>query len=259
MLRRVLWICVVTGRVALGQQLAFDAASVKPAAQVEGLIEPIKQSTPGRVTIRNYVVKKLVMEAYQLTRYQVEGPPWIERERFDIIATKPKGTTGDQEREMLQRLLAERFHVAQHRETRQLPSYVLLPGKDTAKLHPVTDNVESGCARAGTMAQFADRLATILDKPVIDETGVSGQYYFVLSWSPQPMTLRSDGAAAPPPPPPPPAVSSPGCPAFNGKILPIEGTIFDAVREQMGLRLERRGTVAVSVIVLDRVERPTPN
>lgn len=74
----------------------FDAASIKRGE----LIEPIRQSTPGRVTYRNYMVKKFVMEAYRLTRYQVEGPPWIKENRFDIIATKPAGTTSDQERDV---------------------------------------------------------------------------------------------------------------------------------------------------------------
>ena len=258
MLCRVSWIGLLAALPVLGQ-VAFEAVSVKPAAQVEGLVEPIKESTPGRITIRNYVVKKLIMDAYQLTRYQVEGPPWIERERFDIIATKPKGTTGEQEREMVQRLLAERFHVVQHRETRQLASYVLLPGKDTSKLHSVTENVEAGCNWAGTMPQFSENLATILDKPVMDQTHIVGRYYFILAWSPQPMPFRSDGSTAPPAPPPPPAASSPGCPAFNGVMPPFAATLFDAVKEQMGLRLERRGAVPVSVMVLDRVERPTPN
>src|SRR5580693_4029029 len=97
----------------LAQPTAFDAVSIKPAAQTEGFIEAIRQSTPGRVTIRNYVLKKLLMDAYQLSRYQVEGPPWIERERYDIIATKPPGTTDGQERLMIQKMVAERFHLVQ--------------------------------------------------------------------------------------------------------------------------------------------------
>src|SRR5277367_1549388 len=97
--------CVLMISLAFGQSKESDAASVKPAAQAEGLIEPIRESTPGRVTYRNYSLKRLLMEAYQVTRYQVEGPPWIERDRYDIIATKPKGTTADQERQMMQSLL----------------------------------------------------------------------------------------------------------------------------------------------------------
>lgn len=243
-----------------GQPMEFDAASVKPAAQVGGFIEPIKESTPGQVTYRNYVLKKLLMEAYQLTRYQVEGPPWIERDMYDIIATKPRGATADQERQMLRSLLAARFHLAEHQENRQIPGYLLLAGKDTSKLHPVKeDGVEStDCQASGTMSKLAEFLALAIKAPVIDQTGIAGRYYFVLMWSDQ-LQVRTDAGAAPPPPPPPARPSSPGCPSWTGKLPSLEPSIFDAVKEQMGLRLERRGTTTVSVMVLDRVEKASPN
>jgi uncharacterized protein (TIGR03435 family) len=240
---------------ALAQPVAFDAVSIKPASQTEGLIEPIRLSTPGRVTMRNYVLKKLLMDAYQLSRYQVEGPPWIEREPYDIIATKPPGTSAVQERLMLQKMIAERFHLVQHIEQRQVPAYVLLPGKDTSKLHPVKEEA-GGCRTVGTMAEYAGMLTTRLNQPVVDQTGIAGRYYFFLLYSERP-ALRVDGPDAPPPPPPPPAAV--GCPAWPGKWPQFESSVFDAVKEQMGLRLERRGTQSVNVMVLDRVEKPTPN
>jgi uncharacterized protein (TIGR03435 family) len=240
-----------------GQSKEFDAASVKPAAQVGGVIEPVKESTPGRVTYRNYVLKKLLMEAYQVTRYQVEGPPWIERDMYDIIATKPRGTTADQERQMLQSLLASRFHLVQHRENKEMPGYVLLPGKDTSKLHVVKEEGGDGeCNRSGPMARFAEMLATVIDKPVIDQTGIPGRYYFILTWSDRPQ-IRTESEGAPPPPPPRP--SSLGCPGWTGKIPPLASNIFEAVKEQMGLRLERKGTMMVNVMVLDHMEKATAN
>lgn len=249
--------CLLTlmAAAAFGQPREFDAASVKPAAQNEGLIQPIEQVTPGRITIRNYVVKKLVMEAYELSRFQVDGPPWIERDRFDIVATKPSGTGADDQRAMLQSLLASRFHLVKHRETRQSQTYVLLAGQDTSKLHAVKeDATDPACGRSGTMARFAQNLATILDKPVIDQTGISGRYYFILTWSSQPVVVPQGGA---PPPPPPP--SADGCPSWSGKMPPVESNLFGAVREQMGLRLEHKGAVPIDVMVLDHVERPSKN
>jgi uncharacterized protein (TIGR03435 family) len=243
---------------ALGQQPVFDAASVKPAAQVEGLIESIRQSTPGRVTYRNYSLKRLLTEAYQVSRYQVEGPAWIERDRYDIIATKPMGTTPDQERQMVQNLLAARFHLVQHSEKRELTAYALLPGKDSSKLHPVKESGDfEGCDRSGTMAQYAELLAARMDKPVVDRTGISGRYYFILLYWDRPQ-IRNDSGAPPPPPPPPPP-SGAGCPGWTGKWPSFESNVFDAVKEQMGLRLERTGTTAVNVIVLDHVEKATAN
>ncbi len=75
MLWFLLCVLVLSAFPMFGQAKEFDAASVKPSAQVSGSIEAIKESTPGRVTYRNYVLKKLLMDAYQLTRYQVEGSP----------------------------------------------------------------------------------------------------------------------------------------------------------------------------------------
>jgi uncharacterized protein (TIGR03435 family) len=115
----------------------------------------------------------------------------------------------------------------------------------------------AGCASSGTMAQYAEMLATSLDKAVVDQTGISGRYYFVLSWSDRPM-IRTESEGAPPPPPPPPS-SSAACPGWTGKWPAPEPTIFDAVREQMGLRLERTGTATVNVLVLDHVEKATAN
>jgi uncharacterized protein (TIGR03435 family) len=237
-------------------QPAFDAASVKPAAQVEGLIETIRQSTPGRVTYRNYSLKRLLTEAYQVSRYQVEGPAWIERDRYDIVATKPRGTTADQERLMVQNLVAARFHLVRHSEKREMTAYALLPGKDTSKLHAVKEGGDSeGCDRSGTMAQYAELLAARIDKPVVDRTGISGRYYFILLYTDQPQ-IRTDSGAPPPPPPPP---SGAGCRGWTGKWPSFESNVFDAVKEQMGLRLERTGTTSVNVIVLDHVEKATPN
>jgi uncharacterized protein (TIGR03435 family) len=242
-----------------GQPKEFDAASIKPAAQVGGLIEAIKESTPGRVTYRNYSLKRLLMEAYRLTRYQVDGPPWIERDRYDIIATKPRGTTADQERQMVQDLLTARFHLVQHRESREMPAYALLPGKGTSKLHAVKESGDAAdCDRSGTMARFAENLAGIIDKPVVDQTRIVGRYYFILAWSDRP-AIRTESEGAPPPPPPPPPSSLAGCASWTGRMPPLAASVFDAVRDQMGLRLERGGTAMVNVIVLDHVEKATAN
>ena len=257
MSRLLLCVLVLAAAPAHGQ-VAFDAVSVKPAAQVDGLIEATRESTAGRVTYRNYTLKRLLAEAYQLTRYQVDGPPWIERERYDIVATKPKGTTAEQERQMMQRMLTERFHLVRHTDKRELAAYALLPGKDTSKLHAVKEGGDApGCGSSGTMAEFAKMLASIVQKPVVDETGIAGRYYFVLAWSDRPV-VRAESEGGPPPPPPPPS-SSTVCPGWTGKWPSLEGSVFDAVKEQMGLRLERRGSTTVNILVLDHAERATAN
>ena len=160
---------------------------------------------------------------------------------------------------MLQSLLVARFHLVQHREDREMSGYALLPGKDTSRLHAVKE--EGGeaaeCSRSGTMARFAEMLATSIDRPVVDQTGISGRYYFILTWSDRPQ-IRTESEGAPPPPPPPPSSSS-LCPGWTGKMPPLASNIFEAVKEQMGLRLERKGTMMVNVMVLDHVEKATAN
>ena len=243
-------------------QPSFEAATLKPAEQVMGWIVPEKTSNPVRVTYRNYNLKKLIMESYQVARYQVEGPAWMERERYDIVANTPRGASAAQERLMMQSLLAERFHLALHTEKKDLPAFVLLAGKDTAKLRPVKDpaNVPA-CAPFGTLSQYADWLSTILDKPVVNQTGVAGTYYFFHVivrdlGPPEPGGPLSGGAPGAAPPPPPPAPPPPPCPGSKAGPMPAGATTdANAVKEQMGLRLERRANLAVNVLVVDHADK----
>jgi uncharacterized protein (TIGR03435 family) len=101
-------------------------------------------------------------------------------------------------------------------------------------------------------------LSAVLDKPVLNQTGVSGSYYFFLvveANNPRPeLSVQAPGAA--PPPPPPPAPPPPPCfGAKAGKMPAPASTVFDAVKEQMGLRLERRGNMQVNVLVIDKADR----
>ncbi len=156
---------------------------------------------------------------------------------------------------MLQSLLAARFHLVQHNEKRELSTYVLVAGKDTSKLHPVKEGGDGAeCQSSGTMAGLAEHLATIIDKPVVDQTGISGRYYFILAWSDRP-PIRTESEGAPPPPP----SSSGSRPGWTGRWPPLESSVFDAVKEQMGLKLERKGMTTVNVLVLDRAEKATAN
>jgi len=182
------------------------------------------------------------------------------RERYGVIATRPRDTTADQTRQMLRSLLADRFHVALHQEQKEMPGYALLPGKDRSKLRPEKDAPDvPGCA-FGTMSDFAGFLSARLQAPVVNETGIAGTFYFIFAYS-DTLAARAAGAAgaAPPPPPPPPPL--PPCPGLSAATMPpLASSIFEAVSEQMGLKLERRGNQSVSVLVVDRADRvPTAN
>ena len=143
--------CVTKAQTA-NQRLTFEAASIKPAA----LASPGKvmmaapgggpdTRDPGRIHYPFITLKVLVQNAYDVKAYQIQGPPWLDMERFEVNATMPPETTREQFRAMLQNLLAERFQLTIHRETRQLPGYSLVVAKNGPKMteshpSPAADN-----------------------------------------------------------------------------------------------------------------------
>jgi hypothetical protein len=179
------------------QHVSFDAAAVRPHQQVTGLIAPTDTENPIRVTYRNYSLKRLLGQAYGLADYQVQGPAWLAREPYDVTATRPRRTTPEQTRLMMQSLLTERFHLALQ--------------KNTSKLGPAKDATQvPGCHSFGTITEFAELLSHLLDKPVADQTAIAGTYYFILYIVPTLNRLAQPGQAAPPPPPPAAPTPCPG-------------------------------------------------
>jgi len=134
----------LAGRL-LGQatpRLEFEVASVKPADLPTGGFISLGPRTgpgtsdPSRVNYRLATLKGLLMTAYDVKTYQVIGPSWLDTERFDIVATVPPGATKEQVNIMLQNLLADRFKVTLHHETKELPLFELTVGKNGSKLKP---------------------------------------------------------------------------------------------------------------------------
>jgi uncharacterized protein (TIGR03435 family) len=178
----------------------FDAASVKPAEQQSGFLAPVRAGNAGRVTYRNYTLRLLLAEAFGLSEYQVIGPSWLSRERYDIVATRPRASGPDAIPAMLRALLTERFHLQSHREMRTMQSWALLPDKDTSKLRPAKNVGEvAGCNSWGDMAGFAGLLAKVLERPVVDETGIAGSFFYILYIVPG-LSAPPSGGVSPPPP-----------------------------------------------------------
>jgi uncharacterized protein (TIGR03435 family) len=119
---------------------AFEVASVKPAAPptpgtfMTGSSGGPGTPDPGQATFTNVTQRTLLRTAYDVQDYQISGPAWLESERYDIVAKVPKGVTKEQFRLMLQSLLAERFKLTLHRETKDLPRYELVVAKGGSKL-----------------------------------------------------------------------------------------------------------------------------
>ena len=223
-------------RVALGQQ--FEVPSIKPApGRVDGRLSIRMSEDNGRLNYTNVSLRDMLKVAYDVAEDQVTGPDWLDSERFTVAAKLPHGSKVDQIPRMLQALLAERFKLAMHRETREMPGYWLTVVKTGAKMQQAENS--SGMSRGNdrvrhhmngkvTMDSFADSLTQQLGRPVVDKTGLKGAFEVALEWV-------SDGTEA----------SGP--------------SLFTALQEQMGLRLEAHKGPR-EILVIDHVERtPTEN
>jgi len=213
---------------------------------------------PQTVALRGMPLKPLLMEAFKVKMDQIEGPSWLETDCFDISAKIPDGGSLNQLSAMLLALLTDRFKLAVHTEDRPRSGYALVVDKGGPKLReddPKTAFMGSG--RAGqmlfgaaghgrlkgvmTMATLAANLSSKGYGPVQDLTGLTGKYDIDLSWDPDPdIEPRSPGAeiaaADGPAPPEPP------------------GSLFAAVRQSLGLKLERR-KLQIQFVVIDHIER----
>ncbi len=253
---------------AQDSQPAFEVASVKPNAS--GDRQSSFQVQPGgRILANNLAVRTLVSFAYQVQEYQVVGgPAWLDGERFDIVA-RPEGSLPaapanpggppTQIQLMVRRLLSERFSLAVHAETREIPTYQLVLARADGRLGPQIrpSNVEcvpvsaalpSGQRRCGfqlapgsitavsrTPSQLAGVLTQFVQRPVMDQTGLSGSFDLEMTWTPEALVSTQD----------------------LGPLVE-QGSLFSAIQEQLGFRLQGRRQTA-PVVVVDSVSRPSPD
>jgi uncharacterized protein (TIGR03435 family) len=267
---RISRLLVALSFAAAGTVCAQPAASRTPAAPPEFDVASIKLSDPdapgkqffgkGRqfLTI-NTTLNDLITYAYGLhTRQLAGGPAWMATEKYDLNGKSSEGEEPDdrQWKLMIRGLLADRFKLAYHRESRDLSVYVLTVGKSGPKLKP-SEGDPNGLPGIGfrgfgnmpvsnaTMTDFAAMMqASVLDRPMIDRTGLPGRFDFVLQWTPddsQFIGLRSPGANQP-----------------SADNLSAPPDLFTAIQEQLGLKLEA-AKVPVDVLVVDHVEHPSAN
>jgi uncharacterized protein (TIGR03435 family) len=224
-------------------RLEFEVASVKPAPPSDGPIRVSMSGGHGRINYSNVTVRALIRKAYGLRIYpqSTGGSDPLSTDRYDIIARASGEASDEQIMQMLQALLEDRFKLAVHRETRELPVFSLVVGKGGPKFHQVTDDgseTEIGgrsgyqiAARHISMKTLAGALQGYVGDPVRDMTGLTGIFDIKLDFSPDESL-------------------SPG--ATSGT------SIFTAVQEQLGLKLEG-GKGPVEVVVIDHVEKPSEN
>jgi len=265
--------------LAFAQSPSFEAASAKPAAAPSGRASMHGgpgTADPAQVTFTNATLMNVLLRAYDVQSFQVTGPDWLATERYDIAAKIPPGTAPEQFRAMLQKLLAERFHLALHRETRQLQGFELTVARGGPKLKASADAgagdsaqpetppkldangfpiltqpgvammegvrgkavVTFLTARAQPISALAGRISREFRMPILDKTGLGGAYDFTLEFAPQP-------PGAPPAAPP-----AEGVPAGDDS----GPNLLSAVQRQLGLRLTP-SKIPVEMLIVDRAER----
>jgi uncharacterized protein (TIGR03435 family) len=239
----------------------FEVATIKPTSPDWNRGRFIRMEGAHQFVVRNHVLRTLIAAAYNLNPKTVSGGPlWADSDHFDIVAETPGETPPgyDEQMTMLQKLLAERFDLKFHREQKQLPAYALRIANSGSKLKASAaspDSFPQGPpplifsvslptvrlpARYASMAELASVFQrAVLDRPVLDQTGLSGRYDFDLEFTPDETEWGG---------------------AFAGHETGDSDKpgLYTAIQEQLGLKLEAT-TGPVDTLVIDHVDQPTPN
>lgn len=238
--------CLIWGQTTTTP--SFDVASVKPVTSASGDREPIdfRVQPGGRLIITNLRFNVIIREAFGVKGYQIAGgPAWMDTDRFDITAKAEGDPTRKQMMTMLQALLADRFHLMVHRETKEANVYSLVVAKNGPKFkHSTADETyirlyrntpvdQPGVsytigAQKASMALFAERLGAMeLGRPVLDHTGLDGEFDFKVEYA-------------------------------TNDNPDVGASIFTAIQEQLGLKLEATKGL-LEILVIDHVEKPSAN
>ncbi len=254
----------------------FEVASIKPSQEQRFMM--VRVLPGGRLTA-TAPLRLLIQNAYSLQAFQiVGGPGWLDSDRYQIEAKAEGNTSHPEVLQMLQSLLEDRFRLNTHRETRDLPVYILVAGKNDPKLPvpkeggcvevapdapppPPSVGMRFPCGRAGIMGEpngarimgskllmpeFVRVLSIVMGRTVLDKTGFTSPFDARLDFAPG---AGTEGLPMPMGPTGPPPASS---------TEPTNPSIFVALQEQLGLKIES-GKGPVDVLVIDHVERPSGN
>jgi uncharacterized protein (TIGR03435 family) len=235
---------------------AFEVATIKPSkpdARMSILVNPQNR----QFTTTGTSLSALITFAYGLHPRQLTGgPAWLETEKYDIVG-KPdtEGLPNDKQiKTMMQKLLADRFKVTFHHDKKELSVYTINVGKDGPKLTKSARDM-NGLYGAGfrglgklvvTNATIADLAGImqnmVMDRPVVDQTGITGRWDFSLNWTPDETQFNGRLSQLPPP-------------ASGTEADP---DLYTAIQKQLGLKLEAT-KAPTDVLVIDHVEKPSDN
>jgi uncharacterized protein (TIGR03435 family) len=220
---------------------SFDVASVKvsaPMAEGRGNRRDAVVAGPAGVTMTAISLKGAIQWAYHMQSIQVSGPGWMDSDRLDINAKSAGPASNDQLRQMMQTLLAQRFKLTFHKETKEMPAYVVTVAKSGHKLKQSEGEGEMEVKPAGnrmaanfthvTLSQLSEMMSSPLQAVVVDQTGLKGSWDFTLDMS-----------------------------GFMSQPTGIDdaiGMIIQAANEQLGIKIDQK-KVPAEVLIVDHAER----
>ena len=238
-------IAAVQGLIAQGRDLSvkqFDVVSVKlnTSGTLTGAFEP----SPDGMVVQNFPLTYIIQESFGIRPPELAGPDWLARERYDIHGKTSAPRPTVDLLAMVRGTLATRFHMKWHWEPRPIPVYALTVDDPRGTLGPNISRITSDCAAPGgcpyrhssgsfdgsvLWTRFVQLLTYSVDRKLVDETGLSGSFRISLQWTPGLSSASDTGTG-----------------------------IFTAVKEQLGMSLVAKNA-AVDILVIDRIERPSPD
>jgi uncharacterized protein (TIGR03435 family) len=286
--------CVLLSAVALSAVLAqspptpaFEVASVKPSVESANVMDNVSRGLHidgAMVSFNGMPMKWFVHYAYTVKESQVSGPDWLSAQRFDIVAKLPAGATREQIPAMMQALLADRFKMKLHRESKESSVYALVVAKGGVKMKesPLDPDTDDGPGKANvdvnvtgrqdgatvslgkgasvsfeglrlvakkvTMTYLADSLARFEDRPVVDMTGLTGTYDCTIPYNLDDVRALIMSSAPPGTPLPP----------RQADVGETNVSLMDSLAA-LGLKMEPR-KAPLDFLVLDHIEKtPTEN
>ena len=239
----------IFGQPIEDNDLAFEVASVRlhPAGAFDSTGRSGYEESAGQIRIEDTSLRGLIALSFDVKGDQVAGPGWLDSATFDINAKPPAGYEHAQLQYLVRNLMATRFKLSVHNETKQVSAFSLVVSKGGHKLHESAGPRTYMTGRPGliegkmrSVAELTRTLTNLLGQPVVNQTGLTGLYDLKLEWTPVLLveTLADTDVR-------------------NGAEPGL--SLFTALQEQLGLRLESQKVPGV-VIVVDHVERvPTEN
>ena len=248
-MRATPFLCALFALSSFAQTFEVATMKLHPSGSPEGTTTTQTggpgTSDPTRITIINRTLHRLLIESYDLVGYQLKNPPDLDQVRYDIFAKIPLGATGQDVRIMMQNLLIERLQLKVRHEHQVIPVYAFVIGKRGPKFKPSREPIDpakQGMSRSSTgpgsvklaavgqtIPQLVSALFQQTDHPIMDMTGLTGKYDFTLTFARRTNELSAT----------PPDARADDSPA-----------IFQAVQDQLGLKLEAR-KMPVDLVIVD--------